>query len=278
MQLTGCTRPPSLYYDKLFASANLRDQAYLTALSHSAGASSGWLKAIPQSSLDRTIPGPEFVVGLHLWLGIPLFLVPPLCVCLSPIDCFGDHLLECSHGLLRIFHHNALVDIVCHALSQSHPGVLNEERVSCKDHSHPGDVYHPDFQCDQHLSVHSTTQHSYILLLLVLGLLLQLGSWPKTSDIKMLYRRQDVTFFLWWWKPLVCGHFCFEMLQKIADCTIARSGVSTKLARKHLLQQLSANLWAYNARMILRYWAYRVKTVTFPLLSSCCNYAYHEPQ
>ena len=42
--------------------------------------------------------------------------------------------------------HDALVDIVCHALSQSHSGVLKEQRVSYEDNSRPGDVYHPDFQ------------------------------------------------------------------------------------------------------------------------------------
>jgi len=81
-------------YYKLFASANIQNQACLTALFHLSGASSGWLKATSQSSLGLTIPGPEFVVGLCLLLGIPLFPVPPLCVCLSPIDRFGDHLLN----------------------------------------------------------------------------------------------------------------------------------------------------------------------------------------
>ena len=32
-------------YDNLMVSANIRDQACLTALSHSSGTSSGWLKA-----------------------------------------------------------------------------------------------------------------------------------------------------------------------------------------------------------------------------------------
>ena len=88
------------------------------SLSHSSGASSGWLKAIPQVSLALAIPGPKFVVALCLWLGIPLFSLSPLCVYLTSIDQFGDHLLECSHGPMRIHRHDALVDIVCHALSQ----------------------------------------------------------------------------------------------------------------------------------------------------------------
>jgi len=128
------------------ASANLRDQAHLTALPHSSGANSGWFKAILQSSLGLAIPDPKFVVGHHLWIGVSPFPVPPLCVCHSPPDCFDNHLLECSHGLMRIHRHDALVDIICHALFQSHPGVLKEQQVSCEDHSCPGDVYHPDFQ------------------------------------------------------------------------------------------------------------------------------------
>ena len=49
-------------------------------------------------------------------IGIPLFPLSPLCVCLTSIDQFGDHLP------MRIHRHYAPVDIVCHALSQSHSG------------------------------------------------------------------------------------------------------------------------------------------------------------
>ena len=51
-------------FDNLFASFGIRDQARLTALSHT---SSGWLKAIPRVSLGLAIPGPEFVIGLRIW-------------------------------------------------------------------------------------------------------------------------------------------------------------------------------------------------------------------
>ena len=67
---------------------------------------------------------------------------------------------------MRICCNIALVDIICHALSYNHPGVLKEQRVSCEDHSRPGNVYHPDFQygCAAYfeLSVWSITQCSYI--------------------------------------------------------------------------------------------------------------------
>ena len=257
-------------YDKLYTSANIRDQARLTALSHSSGSSSGWLKAIPQSSLGLAIPGPEFVVGLRLWLGIPLFPVPPLCVCLAPIDCFGDHLLECSHGPMRIRRHDALVDIVCHALSQSHPGVLKEQRVSGEDHSRPGDVYHPDFLSGRaayfDLSVRSTTQPSYISSASSCA-----GVAAAAGELAKDQRHQDVveeagcdfiplvveTFGVW-------SPFAFRTLQTIADRTTTRSGTSHRLARKNLLQQLSVSLWMNNARMILRYWALQGDDTDFP--------------
>ena len=57
----------------------------------------------------------------------------PLCTCLSPIDCFGDHLLGCSHGPMRIHRHDALVDILYNALSQDHPGVFKEQCASYND-------------------------------------------------------------------------------------------------------------------------------------------------
>ena len=54
------------------------------------------------------------------WLGVSLFPSSPLCTCLSSIDCFGDHLLGCSHGPMKICRHDALVSILHHALLQDH--------------------------------------------------------------------------------------------------------------------------------------------------------------
>ena len=113
-------------FDNLFTSFSIWDQARLTALAHLSGTSSGWLKAVPQACLGLAIPGPEFIIGLRLWLGVSLFPVSPLCTCLSTIDSFSDHLLGCSHGPMRICCHNGLVNIIYNALSQDHPGVLKE--------------------------------------------------------------------------------------------------------------------------------------------------------
>ena len=69
----------------------------------------------------------------------------PLCICLSAIDQFGDHLLGCSHGSLYIQHHDALVSVVHHTLLQDPPDVLHEQDTSTSDCSHPEDTYHPNF-------------------------------------------------------------------------------------------------------------------------------------
>ena len=110
--------------DQLFASifntSTIRDQARLRAVAHSSGVSSGWLKAIPQPTLGLAFSPHEFVIAVRLWLGVPLFPLLPLCTYLSVIDQFGDHLLGCSHGPLRIQRHDALVSIVHHALLHIH--------------------------------------------------------------------------------------------------------------------------------------------------------------
>ena len=94
--------------------SNIRDQVRLRAVSHSSGTSSScWLKAISQPSLDLAFS------ALRVWLGILLFPLLPLWTCLAVTDQFGDHLLGCSHGPLRIQCHDALVTVVYHAYSKT---------------------------------------------------------------------------------------------------------------------------------------------------------------
>jgi len=264
----------SQQYNQLLNSLNIRERARLTALSHSSGTSSGWLKAVPQTSLGLSIPGPEFVVALRLWLGITLFPTSPLCVCLSTIDHCGDHLLECSHGPMRIRRHDALVDIVYHALSQSHTGVRKEQRISGDDQSRPGDVYHPDFQHGRpayfDLSVRSTTQALHISSSSsCAGVAATAGELAKDQRHRDTVEEAGCEFI-----PLVVetfgvwSPFALKSINIIADRTTARSGSSTRSARKNLLQQLSVSLWTSNARMILRYWALQGGDTDFPTLNT----------
>ena len=86
-------------------------------------------------------------MALHLWLGILVFpeADPALCSCHQLVDCFGDHLIGCSHGPLHIRHHNTLCDIVYYALLEDSADIRWEQGVSGESVSRPGDVFHPDF-------------------------------------------------------------------------------------------------------------------------------------
>ena len=117
----------------------------LLAASDSAGCSSAWLKAIPNPSLGLAMPVTEFVVAVHIWLGIPLFPTVQLCSCSSSIDSYGDHLLDCSYCPFLICRHDALTCLLFHSMLLDNPGLLSEERVSGNNQSRPGDLYHPDF-------------------------------------------------------------------------------------------------------------------------------------
>ena len=65
------------------------------------------------------------------------------CSCGSAVDQFGDHLLGCGHGPIRIHQHDALCDVIFHALFQSNSGCKREQH--CGSHlDRPGDVLHPD--------------------------------------------------------------------------------------------------------------------------------------
>ena len=106
-------------------------------------------------------------------------------------DQFGDHLLECSHGPMRTHHHDALIGIVYHALSQSHPGVLKEQHVSFEDRSLPDDVYHPDFQYGRpaysDLSVRSTTQPCHISYSSSAGIVAETGGYIALKPQVSIY-------------------------------------------------------------------------------------------
>jgi len=247
-----------LLFKQLLNCSSIRDQARLRAVSHSSGTSSGWLKALPQPSLGLAFSPHDFIIALRLWLGIPLFPLSPLCTCLSTIDQFGDHLLGCSHGPLRIQRHDALVSVVHHTLLQDHPGVLREQGTSTSDRSRPGDIYHPNFRLGRpayfDLSVRCTTQSAVISSAASqAGVAAAAGEEAKDNQYLDIVNQSGGDFI-----PLVCESFgvwtpsALSTLFSIADRSTVKNGLPRKVARRQLLQQLSVTLWRYNARMILR--------------------------
>ena len=60
------------------------------------------------------------------------------------IDCYGDHLLGCGQGPLRIKRHDSIRDIIWQSLILDNPQTSKEQRCDSSN-SRPGDILHPDF-------------------------------------------------------------------------------------------------------------------------------------
>ena len=131
--------------NSLLSSCSLRDQARIRTIS-SHSCASAWLGAIPSVSLGLTMSRQEFVCSLWYWLGIPIFSSTDSvrCSCDSVVDQFGDHLLGCGHGPMKICRHDALCDVIFHALLQDNSGCKREQRCG-SNLDRPGDVFHPDY-------------------------------------------------------------------------------------------------------------------------------------
>ena len=130
---------------------------------------------------------------------------------------------------MKIHRHYAPVDIVCHALSQSHSGDIKEQHVSCEDHSCPGNVYHPDFQYGHpayfDVSVYSTTQSSHIFSSCA-GVTAAAGELAKGQRHQDAVEEAGCDFV-----PLVetfgvCSPFSLRTIHTIADHTSQKSCVN----------------------------------------------------
>ena len=106
------------------ASVSLRDRARINTISDPFSGS--WIRATPNSVFGLTMSPQEFVVCVHLWLGISLFPPPPSsrCFCGSILDCHGDHVLGCHRGSTRIKRHDALCNIIFHCLQANNSGTV----------------------------------------------------------------------------------------------------------------------------------------------------------
>ena len=153
----------------LLDSCSVRDQVRLCAISHHFCASA-WLQAIPSELLGLTLSGQEFVVVLRYWLGIPLYHVSARCSCGVVLDGHGDHILGCGDGPLRIRRHDAICDLLWHALVQDHSGCKKELRCGA-DLDHSGDVFHPDFKFGKSVYLDVSVRHLIRTVVICMNLL-----------------------------------------------------------------------------------------------------------
>ena len=163
-------------------------------------------------------------------------------LCLSTIDHCGDH-LECAHGPMHIHRHDALVDIVYHACLRVILGFLRSSGFQVMI------TPTPEMFTTQIFSMavlHALKFQFAALLRLHTFHPLVPGIAAAARELTKDERRRDFvedagcdfiplvmeTFGVW-------SPFVLQVIYSIADHTTARSGASTRVARKNLLQQLS---------------------------------------
>ena len=222
----------------------------------------------------------ESVIALRLWLGISVF--PPFssrCPCGSIIDSYGDYVLGCGSGNLRIKRHDALCDIVFHTLLEDHSGTRREQHCGGYDNSRPGDVYHPDFLLGRpayfDITIRNSFQPSYVVHSAHCA-----GAAAAAGEIEKDDRHManvEVAGGLFY--PLVVESYgtwspnSLQILKTITRRSSLRSSVSVSRAVVDLHERLSLRLWQYNARMVLD----RLSLLGLDgdsLLSSCDWYIY----
>ena len=190
--------------------------------------------------------------SLRYWLGIPFFPASVRCSCGTVIDGFGDHILSCGNGPLRICRH----DVIWHTLLQDHSGYKKEQHCGT-DLNRPGDVFHPDFQFGKptyfDVSVHHPLQDSLIYIFAATaGVAAGRGEVDKDSHHEAYVRAAGGIFCSF-------GGGVFRLpnslaiLKVIALHTTSKSGASTALVFCHFIEQLSMCLWRYNSQMLLHH-------------------------
>ena len=217
------------------------DQVRLRAISHHSCASA-WLQAIPSEPLSLTLSGQKFVVALRYWLGIPLFHGSARCSCGVVLDGHDDHIdiLGCGYCPLRIRWHDAICDLLWHALVQDHSGCKKEQccgaGLDC-----PGDVFHPDFQFGKSayfdVPVHHPLQDSLLCLsAATTGVPARSEEADKDSHHEAAGGIYFYSFGGGNFSSLVAQWFG---LRSVALCTTSKSSASLALAFCHFLEQLS---------------------------------------
>ena len=189
----------------------------------------------------------EFIISLHLWLGIAIFPSFPdaiRCTCGQMLGQFGDHLLSCGHGNLWTIR----CDVIFHALLLDNSQTRHEQRCSGESNSRPGDTYHPDFSFGRpgyfDVSVQNPLLPSYVnKAALRSGVAAEAGERDKDSRHKDLVTASGGLFYLLVVECLGCWTpSSLEIIKTIARKTVISIGSSISRSVTNLQEQ---QLWQY---------------------------------
>ena len=237
---------------------SIRDKARLNAIS--TPHSGSWLRALPNTNLGLVMSREEFLVALRLRLGIAVFPSSPLlvrCPCGQVIDKFGDHVLGCGSGPLRLKRHNALCDILYRYLLVDNAGSRREQCFSSESNDRPGDVFHPDFLQGKaaffDISVRNSFTNHFIN-----SCSTKAGAAAEAGEVqKDLRYDSDVTSAGASFYPMIVetygtwSTYSLEIIKVIARKTSVLNKLPVSRIVCNIHEQLAVRLWQYNARMVL---------------------------
>ena len=172
------------------------------------------------------------------------------------IDKFGDNLLGCRKNSLRSKCHDALRDTIYNALLIDDKGTLLEQRFSSQNNNRPGDVYHSNFLFGRaayfDLIIRNTVQLKFVANgANSAGSAAAAGELEKDLKYEEAVADSGALFF-----PLAVETYgCWtsaslDTIKTIASKVVTATSIPFTQAYSNLMQQLSVNLWKFNARMI----------------------------
>ena len=167
-------------------------------------------------------------------------------------------MMSCGSGPYHIGRHDALKNILFHALKQDNPNVHQEQGIDVDSRQRPGD---PDFQDGKPMyfdisvvnplqpgSINEASCSASVAVVRREG--------EKDGKFNESVSRAEGAFIplvvesLGRWSPFAC-----KVLKIIASRTTLWNGLSEKVTYRNLIEQLSTHLWAYNTKLILRHLA-----------------------
>ena len=172
------------------------------------------------------------------------------------MDCFGDHVLGCGHGPLHIKRHNAISEVIWHALLVDDRDSKREQKCGGESNNRPGDVFHPDFLEGRlaffYVSVRNSMQPSYFSKAAIKpGAAAEAAEIEKDEKHDKVITQEGGHFY-----PLIVetfGHWSpssLETLKTIASKASSMNSIPFSQAYSNLMEQLSVRLWQHNAKLL----------------------------
>ena len=201
----------------------------------------------------------EFLVALRLCLGIAVFPSLPLlvrCPCGKVIDKFGDHVLGCGSGPLRLKQHSALCGILYQYLLVDNAGSCRGQCLASQSNDRPGDVFHPDFLQRKaayfDISVRNSFTNHFINNCTKAGAAAEAGEVQKDLHYDSDVTNAGASFY-----PMIVetygtwSTYSLEIIKVIARKTSLLNKLPVSRTVCNIHEQLAVRLWQYNARMVL---------------------------